>query len=95
MEAAEIVIRPPGPDKPGYLRRVRETTRIQQRLRDENSVEAFDDMINHILSTAEVTVPDGIDAREALLDLSKEQFDAIFETLGGAKSAAVDPQNDA
>jgi hypothetical protein len=91
----EIVIRPPGPEKPGYLRRVREATRIQARLRDENSVEAFDEMIDYILNTSDVTTPAGVDARDALLDLSKEQFDALFETLGGVRSKAVDPPNDA
>jgi len=91
----EIVIRAPSADKPGYLRRVREAVRIQERMRVDNSVEAFDEMVDFILDTSEVQVPDGVDAKDALLDLSKEDFDAIFDTLTGSSSGTVDPRSGA
>jgi hypothetical protein len=94
MAEQEIVIRPPGKEKPGYLRRVRRAMDIQKRMADEGSVEAFDDMIDFIVTESDVSVPDGVDPKDALLDLSQEEYDSIFSSFTGA-SQGVDPQSDA
>lgn len=93
--ADEIVIRPPGPDKPGYLRRVRTAMGIQNRLASDGGVDAFDAMLDFILGEAEVVVPDGVDPREALLDLSQTEYETIFSSFTGGNNGAVDPQNGA
>ena len=84
-ETPEIVITPPDKEKPGFLRRQRRWMGIQKQLREDGGIEAFDEMLDYLLEEATVEVPDGVDAREALLDLSEEQYGEIFGSL------AVDP----
>ena len=95
MAEQEIVIKPAGPDKPGYLRRVRKAMGIQQRMANEGGVEAFDEMIDFLLAESDVTVPKGVDPREALMDLSQDQYNELIGTFSGTSSTAVDPQNGA
>lgn len=93
-DTPEIVIKPPSKDKPGFLRRQRHWMGIQKRLDEVGGEEAFDEMLDYLLSEAEITAPDGVDLREALLDLSEAQYAEIFGALSG-RSRAVDPQSDA
>lgn len=94
MAEQEITIQPPGKDKPGYLRRVRKAMGIQKRMAEEGGVEAFDEMIDFMLTESTVIVPKGVDPREALLDLLQAEYDAIFSAIKG-DDAAVDPPSDA
>lgn len=95
----EVVIRPPGRDKPGYLRRLRKAMELRERARSRSTLADVDEMIDFVLAEAEVTAPPGADVREALFDLSKAQWDALLKaTTGGAEEvgaevggAAVDP----
>ena len=92
--ADEIVIRPPGPDSPGFLRRWKRSMALQARI-NEGDPGALDEMIDYMLETAEeVTVPDGVDPKEAILDLSRHEFDELIGAMRG-DNGAVDPQSGA
>lgn len=89
----EILIKPAGRDKPGYLRRVQKRMAIEQRM-SAGDPSAVDDMLNFVIESADsIDAPDGVDVKEALLDLSKEEFEAVFRAAGGADE--VDPQSGA
>lgn len=90
---AEIKIVMPGKDKPGFLRRQRESLKIQQNLRANPTIEAFDESINWIIRTAvSIKVEDGNDPFDALLDLSEDELDTLMESVRGG-AHVVDPQN--
>lgn len=89
---SEIVIRPAGPDAPGFLRRWKRSMALQQRINRGDS-EALDEMINLLIESAEeIIVPDGVDPKDAIMDLSRNEFDALISAVNGTDSA-VDPQN--
>lgn len=94
----EIVIRPPGRDKPGYLRRLRKAMELQERAGQRLTLADVDEMVAFVLAEAEVIAPPGADLTEALYDLSKAQWDALLKatTSGQADDdvAPVDPPND-
>jgi hypothetical protein len=88
----DVTIKPPAPDKPGYFRRFKKLAAVQQRL-NSGDLAAIDDAIELILAECEVTVPDGVEPQEALMDLSREDmFAAMSAVIGGG--SGVDPQND-
>jgi len=89
-----ITIKPPPKSKPGWARRQREVVRIQEVLSKGPNLAAFDEMLDLMLKECEVTVPDGVDPREALLDLSEEDFDNVMTAMRGDKST-VPPTNGA
>ena len=106
--ADEVVIRAPGRDKPGYLRRLRKAMELRERATGRMTLADMDEMVDFVLAEAEVTAPAGADVREALFDLSKAEWDALLQaTTGGASTgsatgvdgaevsgAAVDPPSD-
>lgn len=90
--AEEIVIRPPGPDAPGFLRRMRRSMELQKRLATGDPA-ALDAMIDFVVeNAAEIRVPVGVEPRDAILDLSQEQFEVVFGAMRG-DAGGVDPQN--
>ena len=86
---SEIVIKPPSASKPGYLRRRKAAMQIQNRLANGDDT-AVDAMVDFVLANATVTGPEGVDLREAIMDLSEEEFTSIFNPGGN-----VDPTNGA
>ena len=65
---SEIVIRAPGREAPGYLRRMRRAMELQERQRTEGpSAGLLDELIDFVLAEATVAAPAGVDVREALL----------------------------
>ncbi len=103
--ADEVVIRAPGRDKPGYLRRLRKAMELQAKAADGGTLADLDEMVDFVLAEAEVTGPLGANVRDALFDLSKTEWDALLKaTTGGASTgsatgaevsgAAVDPPSD-
>lgn len=98
---SEITIKAPGRDAPGYLRRMRRAMALQERQRTEGpSAALLDELIDFVLAEAEVSAPAGVDVREALLDLSRVEWEALMSaTAGGAGDAngapVVDPPNGA
>lgn len=83
-----ITITPPSADKPGYLKRRKQSMEINARI-VAGDPKAIDEMVTFVLTNATVVVPAGVDAREALMELSEAQFAQIFNR------AAVDPTNSA
>lgn len=86
---ADIIIKPPPASKPGYLRRRKTAMQIQKRLENGDDT-AIDAMVDFVLANAEVTGPEGVDLRDAILDLSQEEFTRIF-----SPDNPVDPTNGA
>ena len=99
---SEITIKTPGREAPGYLRRLRRAMTLQERQRTEGpSAGLLDEMLDFVLEEAEVSAPAGVDVREALLDLSRVEWEALMSatangSAGDAGSApVVDPPNGA
>lgn len=87
--ADEVVIRAPGRDKPGYLRRLRKAMELRERATGRMTLADMDEMVDFVLAEAEVTAPAGADVREALFDLSKAEWDALLQaTTGGASTGS-------
>lgn len=87
VEVPTISIKPPAANKPGYLRRRKQAMQINKKLVAGDDA-AIDEMVEFVLTNATVTVLDGIDPREAIMDLSEDDFMRIFNP-----EAAVDPTN--
>ena len=80
----EVVITLPGPDAPGFMRRQRRCQELRAALRTATApaagVAAMEAMVAWL--TQFVTTPaDPQDAREALLDLSKQDYDALLQSV--------------
>lgn len=89
--AEELVIKPVSKSKPGYLRRQLELARIRQ-LQQVQPYDGLMQLIDFTLENAEVSAPKGVDAREALLDLSEEDYSEIIKAMSGEESA-VPPES--
>ena len=86
-EVSTVTIKPPAGNKPGYLKRRKQAMQINKKLIDGDDA-AIDEMVDFVLANATVTVPDGIDPREAIMDLSEDDFMHIFNP-----AAVVYPTN--
>lgn len=87
---AEIAIKPPSKEKPGFLRRQQKMMEIQQRLRN-NEPAAINDMVRFLLEHAdEVHVPEGVDPADAILDLSESDWAAMIQAMS---NTGGDPTN--
>jgi hypothetical protein len=89
-----ITIRAPGKKKPGFLKRQEKVQKFLTALRGGADLPAFYEMIDFILTENEVIVPDGVDPREALFDLSQEDYEAVMANMAGGDNT-VPPQNGA
>jgi hypothetical protein len=72
---------------------MRRALAIQERAQTGLSVATLDQMIDFVLEEAEVEAPEGVDVRAALLDLSKDEWDSLFEATTGGGAGEVDPRN--
>lgn len=90
---AKIVISVPGPDAPGYLRRMRRLAAFAKAAQDEAmSPEMVDNLVEFLLDF--VTEPEDRDeAREALYDLSQKEFEGILAQIIGAMTPEVPTKN--
>jgi len=80
---AEIVLRVPGRDEPGYLRRMRAALEIQERLMRGDGGPALVDALVEFLLPYVSEPEDRETAREALLDASQTQFDDMVRAVSG------------
>jgi len=80
----EITIMPADKSKPGYLKRRKEGMKINRRLQ-ENDETAVDDMVAFVLKHATVTGPEGADLHEAIMEMSQEEFEAVFNPSDSVK----------
>jgi hypothetical protein len=79
----------PSKEAPGFLRRQREALRFVEMLkaRDEITAETFERIVDFLLPF--VTAPQDRDtAREALWDMSKEQYDLFLDAVIGGEEKA-------
>lgn len=93
MADGELVIRAPGRESPGYLRRLRKALALSERAQAGLSLALLDEMVAFVLAEATVTAPAGVAVAEALLDLSKAEWDGVLRAVSGSLEAvdAVDP----
>ena len=79
---SKIVFAPPGPDTPGYLRRVRGALEYQRKLTTNPEPEAIDSLVEFLLPYVEQPA-DRDEAREALWDASANQFNQLLSEIVG------------
>lgn len=80
----EITIVPAEKSKKGYLKRRKEGMKINRRLQ-ENDETAIDDMVAFVLKYATVTGPEGADLHDAIMEMSQEEFEAVFNPSDSVK----------
>jgi len=80
----EITITPPDKSKPGYLKRRKEGMKITKRLTDGDDT-AIDDLVDFVLKNATVTGPEGADLHEAIMEMSQEEFESVFNPPDAVK----------
>lgn len=80
----EITIVPADKSKPGYLKRRKEGMKINRRLAEGDDT-AIDDMVDFVLKNATVTGPEGADLHEAIMEMSQEEFEAVFNPSDSVK----------
>lgn len=83
----KIVLKPYGADEPGYLRRNLKIVKLQKRI-EGGDLEALDDLVTMFADRVEGATTDG--ARDAILDLSQNEFDALIASMTGASDAPLD-----
>ncbi len=90
----EITLHLPGPDAPGFLRRVQEVRAFLDAGRGIGVVDMWIGFADYLLSKGFVSAPDGVDAREALYDLPQSELSrALFALAGVDIPKAVNPPN--
>ena len=91
-EVKQVVFELPDEKKPGYLRRMKNLAEFQKAQKNaKDEVERFEKMCAFLTGyIVEPTDPE--EAREALMDATKEQIDDLFALIGG-KREIVPPSN--
>jgi len=93
-ETKQVVFEVPDEKKPGYLRRMKAFAEFQKAQKQAaNEVERFEKMCD-FLSGYIIEPTDPEEAREALMDATKEQIDGLFALISG-KREIVPPSNGA
>ncbi len=86
-DTIDIKIKPPDKNKPGYLKRRKQAMAINRRLANGDET-AIDDMVDFTIANAQIEAPEGLDLREAIMNLSEEDFNRIFNPADD-----IDPTN--
>ena len=85
-----IKFSPPTEDTPGCLRYLRDAMRLRERVKDTATIDSvfMDDTVAFLLPF--VTFPeDRAAATDALLDMSRRQYEAMFNAVIGAGEGAA------
>lgn len=100
---SEIVIKLPGPDEPGFLRRMHKCRQFMGGIDAATGFSdvygAWDAIADWLVMEGYVTAPDGVDVHEAMLDMSQNDILVILWALAGIAisgkkaASAVDPPN--
>lgn len=91
-ELKKVVFELPDSSTPGYLRRMKNLAEFQNAQKNAaDEIERFEKLCG-FLSGYVKEPADPEEAREALLDATKEQIDELFALIGGRK-AQVPPSN--
>jgi hypothetical protein len=92
--AVEMIVKANTPKSKGHFRRRGEWIQIQERWRKERSYEAYQAQLEWLLKAGQITMSDGSDPMEALLDLSEEEADALIaQVMGVAEGETVPTKN--
>lgn len=88
----EIEFRIADDNEPGFLRRVMEARKFLDHLHDEGvSIEYYEKLVDFLLKF--VRVPEDRDeAREALLDCSKDQYQELLNAVITGKANPTSPE---
>lgn len=91
-EVKKVVFELPSDSTPGYLRRMKHLAEFQKAQKDAvEEIARFEALCGFL--TGYVREPtDPAEAKEALMDATKEQIDELFALIGGRK-AQVPPSN--
>ena len=86
----ELVFNLPDENTPGYLRRQKEALKLQQRIQEKLSPETVDDIVN-FLAPYIAEPKDPKQAKEALWDASKAQFNQLLNSVIGLDEGDENP----
>lgn len=88
----------PGPTERGFLRRVREVQAIMDLSKDgiTGTYAMWEKFADYLVANGYVSAPEGVDAREALLELSQDELSRAVGQLAGLNlPKTVDPPSGA
>jgi len=89
----------PGPTAKGFLRRVREVQEIMNLSKEgiTGTYEMWEAFADYLIERGYVSVPDGVDEREAICELSQDELSRAVGQLAGLNlpTRTVDPPNGA
>ncbi len=90
MKEIEIEFKPPDADEPGYLMREKVRLEYLEELKKGSSPECVDKMVDFLLPYVE-RPEDRKEAREALWQMSNNQFKQLLEVIsgGGAENPTI------
>lgn len=94
----DVTLDLPGPNAPGFLRRVREVNAILDMSKDGigGLYAMWGAFADYLLAHGYVSVPAGVDPREAILSLSQDELSRAAGALAGVtQPKTVDPQSGA
>jgi hypothetical protein len=98
----EIVVKLPGADAPGFLRRMQKSRSLLNSIDATQGFDAvyatWDAIVDWLVGEGFVMAPDGVDVREAMLDMSQNDIVVILWALAGISierkaAVTVDPQS--
>lgn len=91
---SDIIIKVPGQDAPGFLKRVNEVRGFLDTGKGIGVVNMWLGFADYLIVKGYVEVPDGVDAKEALYELPQADLSrALFALAGVDIPRAVDPPN--
>ena len=97
-DIVEVTLTLPGLTEKGFLRRVREVNAILDMGNDGISglFSMWEALADYLIAHGYVSVPDGVDPREAILNLSQDELGRAAGTLAGLNQPkTVNPPNGA
>lgn len=83
---SQIKFQPPSKSEPGFLRRQKTVLSLAKRLKSEDYDPALIDEMVAFLLPYVIEPTDRLEATEALMDASEEQFDSLLSLVGGQTS---------
>lgn len=89
-QPARLQFEIPGSEAPGFLRRQREAIKYREALRTNPSVQTMDEMVDFLL-TFVVEPEDRSQARELLLDLSRDDYNRTLAAVNQEDSDFLTP----
>ena len=97
-DTIEVTLTLPGPTEKGFLRRVREVNAILDMGNDGISglFSMWEALADYLIAHGYVSVPDGVDPRDAILNLSQDELGRAAGALAGLNQPkTVNPPNGA